>query len=46
MAACFIYKRVLRVIFKLLAEHARTQGKAPFSDFHGHFHGDARQPDR
>jgi hypothetical protein len=46
MAASFIYKRMLKVIFKLLAEHARTQGKAPFLDFHGHFQGDARQPDR
>jgi hypothetical protein len=46
MAACLIYKRVLKVISKPLAENARTQGKRPFSDLHGHFHGDARQPDQ
>jgi hypothetical protein len=37
MAACFIFKRPLRVIFKPLAENARTRGKQTFSDVHGHF---------
>jgi hypothetical protein len=46
MAACLIYKRPLKVISKPPAENARTQGKRPFSDFHVHFHDNARQPDR
>jgi hypothetical protein len=40
MAACLIFKRPLKVIFKPPAENARTQGKQPFSDFQGHFRGD------
>jgi hypothetical protein len=46
MAACFIFKRPLKVISKPSAENAKTQEKAPFSDLHGHFHGDAGQSDR
>jgi hypothetical protein len=45
MAACFIFKRPLKVIFRTSGEHARTQGKQPFSDFHGHFHDNAGEPD-
>jgi hypothetical protein len=46
MAACFIFKRPLKVIFKPLAENARTRGKRPFSDVQGNFRGDVGQPDR
>jgi len=46
MAACLIYKPVLKVISKPPAEIARTQGKRPFADLQGHFHGDARRSDR
>jgi hypothetical protein len=46
MASRLIYKRVLKVIFKLSAEHARTSRKLSFSDLHGHFHGNLGQPDR
>src|SRR5215469_17584526 len=41
MAACLIFKRPLKVIFKPPAENARTQGKPPFSHVHGHFRGHA-----
>jgi hypothetical protein len=41
MAACLIFKRPLKVIFKPPAENARTQGKPPFSHIHGHFRGPA-----
>jgi hypothetical protein len=44
MAACFIFKRPLKVIFKPPAENARTEGKPPFSDLQGHFRGDAGSP--
>jgi len=37
IVACFIFTRPLKVIFKLPAENARTRGKQPFSDVHGHF---------
>jgi len=46
MAACLIFKKVLKVIFKLSAEHAGTSRKLSFSDLHGHSHGDVGQPDR
>jgi len=46
MAACLIFKKPLKIISKPPAENARTQGKRPFSDLQGHFHGDARQSDR
>jgi hypothetical protein len=46
MAACFIFKRPLKVIFKPLTENAGTQGKWPFSDVPVHFRGDVGQPDR
>ena len=36
MAACLIFKRPLRVIFKPPAENARTQGKPPFSHVRSH----------
>jgi hypothetical protein len=45
MAACFNFNRPLKVISKPPAENARTQGKRPFSDVHGLFRDDARQPD-
>jgi hypothetical protein len=45
MAACLIFKRPLKVILNLPTENARTQGKQPFSDLHGHFHGDTGQLD-
>jgi hypothetical protein len=38
MAACLIFKRPLKVIFKPPPENAKTQGKRPFSDVHVHFH--------
>ena len=46
MALRLIYKRVLKVIFKLSAEHARTSRKLSFSDLHGHFRDHAGQPGR
>jgi hypothetical protein len=46
MAACFIFERPLKIISKPPAENARTQGKRPFSDAHGHFHRRCAQPDR
>jgi hypothetical protein len=46
MAACLIFNRLLKVNSKSPAENARTQGKRPFSDLQGHFHGDAGQPDK
>jgi hypothetical protein len=46
MASRLIYKRVLKVIFKLSAEHARTPRKLSFSDLDGHFHGNVGQPDQ
>jgi len=42
IVACFIFTRPLKVIFKLPAENARTRGKQPFSDVHGHFRADVR----
>jgi hypothetical protein len=44
MAACLIFNGLLKIIFKLSGENARTQGKRPFSDVHRHFHGDAGSP--
>jgi hypothetical protein len=31
MAACLIFNGLLKIIFKLPTENARTQGKQPFS---------------
>jgi hypothetical protein len=44
MAACLIFKRLLKIIFNPPPENARTQGNQPFSDVHIHFRGDAGQP--
>jgi hypothetical protein len=44
MAACLIFKGPLKVIFKSPTENAKTIGKRPFSDVHGHFHGHAGRP--
>jgi hypothetical protein len=46
MAARFIFNRLLKIIFKLSAENAKTLGNLPFSNVHGHFHDNAGQPDR
>jgi hypothetical protein len=37
MASRLIFKRPLKVIFKLSAEHVKTQVRRPFSDVHGIF---------
>jgi hypothetical protein len=44
MAASFIFKGPLKVISKPPAENARSAGKRPFSDLHGHFHDHAPKP--